>query len=280
MSTKYEPSRVSNYFDELAEGEWDRLERSPEAEINFAVHNHYLRQYVQPGWRVLEIGAGAGRFTIELARLGCTIVATDVSPVQLDLNRLKVEEAGFSSAVEDHVVLDVVDMRSLADDAFDAVVCYGGPLSYVMDRRTDALHECVRVTSPGGPLLISVMSLWGSIHKGLSFVLSVPKESNDAIIASGDITSEALPGHRHFCHAYRGSELRSFLSDAGLTIEAMSAATGLSTGWGDRLSEIRADDARWAELLQMEIAACAEPGLVEAGPHIIAVARKPGRGGP
>ncbi len=275
MSSEYHATQVAAYFDELAEAEWTRLEKNPEAEVNFAVHAHYLRRYLQPGWRVLEVGAGAGRFTIEIARLGCSVVVTDVSSTQLELNLAKVDEAGLSGAVESRLLLDVVNMETLEDDAFDAVVCYGGPLSYVMNRRDEGLRECVRVTKRGGPLLISVMSLWGSVHKGLSFVLSVPKASNDAIIASGDITSEAIPGHSHWCHAFRGTEFRAFLLEAGLSIDALSAATCLSTGWSDRLVGIRENEDRWNELLEMEIAACAEPGCVEAGPHIIGVALKP-----
>jgi SAM-dependent methyltransferase len=274
MTSTYEPDRVSAYFDKLAEGEWERRIESPEAEVSFAVHAHYLGRYLERGWRVLEVGAGAGRFTIELARLGCRVVVTDVSPVQLSLNRAKVAEAGCAEAVEDTLLVDVVDMSVFGDASFDAVVCYGGPLSYVMDQREKALAECIRVTRPGGPLLFSVMSLWGSVHGGLPFVLSVPKEANDSIIATGDITAAALPGHEHVCHAFRGQELRTLLEKGGLEIDAMSAATALSTAWRDRLDEVRADRERWEELIAMELQACAEPGMVEAGRHIIAVARK------
>jgi hypothetical protein len=130
-----------------------------------------------------------------------------------------------------------------------------GVLSYVMDCRGQGLDECVRLTKPGGLLLMSVMSLWGSVHKGLSFVMSVPWESNEAIIASGDITSEVLPGHRHFCHAFRGTEFRTLLKEAGLAVEAMSASTCLTTAWADRLADVRAAAARWDELLEMELQA-------------------------
>lgn len=276
MVMEYDRSAVAAYFDEFAEREWDRLVKDAEAEVNFAVHVHYLRRYVQPGWRVLEVGAGAGRFTIELARLGARPVVTDVSPVQLELNRSKVIAAGFEACVEKRHLLDVVDMTVFAESSFDAVVCYGGPLSYVMGRRSDAVRECVRVANPGSPLLFSVMSLWGSVHKGLTFVLAVPRETNEAIIASGDVTAAALPGHKHCCHAFRGTEFRELLAGSGLRIDAFSAATCLTTGWSDRLAGVRSDDARWAELIEMEIAACAEPGCVEGGPHMIGVGIKPG----
>ena len=45
---------------------------------------------------------------------------------------------------------------------FDAVVCYGGPLSYVMERSDDAFAELLRVTRPDGYVLASVMSLAGA----------------------------------------------------------------------------------------------------------------------
>jgi ubiquinone/menaquinone biosynthesis C-methylase UbiE len=275
VAIQYDAGAVAAYFDGFGVREWDRLEQSIEAQVNLAVHTHYLRRHIQPGWRVLEVGAGAGRFTVELARLGARILVADISNAQLDLNRSKVTESGLEALVEDRLLLDVVDMSILPTGSFDCVVCYGGPVSYAMDRRLDAVRECVRVAKPGAPLLFSVMSLWGTIHKGLTSVLSVPKEANDAIIATGDVGFAALPGHKHYCHAFRGTEFKELLAAGGLKIGAISAATCLTTGWSDRLAEIRADDERWAELIDMEVAACAEPGCVDAGPHIIAVGIKP-----
>ena len=49
MAFPYDPSLVVDYFDELAEGKWVRLERDPEAEVNFALHLYYLRRYIQGG---------------------------------------------------------------------------------------------------------------------------------------------------------------------------------------------------------------------------------------
>ena len=68
-----------------------------------------------PGMRVLEVGAGPGRFTIELARLGARIVVTDISPVQLELNATHVAEEGMASAVERTEVADVCDLTRYSD---------------------------------------------------------------------------------------------------------------------------------------------------------------------
>ena len=54
----------------------------------------------------------------------------------------------------------------------------------------------------------------------------------------------------------------------------MSASNGLSIGWDDWLRENRSEPTKWAELLNMEIEACAEEGSLNMGTHIIAIARK------
>lgn len=50
------------------------------------------------------------------------------------------------------------------DGSFDVTVCYGGPISYAVDRTEDAIAELARVTRPGGHVLVSVMSLVGALQ--------------------------------------------------------------------------------------------------------------------
>ena len=92
----YDPSYISRFYDEYGEREWRRFgtEAQPANRVNFHVHRWYLQQYIRPGDTVLEAGAGAGRFTIELVRLGARVWVGDISPAQLALNEQKVAEAG------------------------------------------------------------------------------------------------------------------------------------------------------------------------------------------
>ncbi len=83
MEDKYDAKHIARYFDQLAEGEWRRLEADGPARVSFHVHRCHLERYVSPGDRILEVGAGAGRFTIELARLGAEVVVGDLSPASL-----------------------------------------------------------------------------------------------------------------------------------------------------------------------------------------------------
>ena len=273
--TSYNPASVARYFDALGAREWTRLVDTPTAEVKLHVHSHYLRRYVTPGMRVLDIGAGAGRFTQVLATLGASVTVADLSPVQLSLNKQHAAEHAFAHAVTDWVMADICDLSAFPDEAFDAVVCYGGPLSYVFERRQEALDELRRVTAPGGYLFLSVMCLWGSIHEKLPGVLATDAMENARIIATGELRLGADDGTRHQCHLYRAHEFRVLLEAAGCELLALSASNSLSSGWGASLDTIRADAARWEELLGMEVEAGAQAGCLDLGTHLIAVIRRP-----
>ncbi len=271
----YDRASVARYFDEFGEREWTRLKESPVAEVKLHVHSYYLQQYVTAGARVLDVGAGAGRFTQVLASLGASISVADVSPVQLALNKANATTYNFAESISEWAEADVCDLSQFADGAFDAVVCYGGPLSYVFERRGEALSELCRVTRPGGYLLLSVMSLWGSIHEKLPGVLATDATENARIIATGDLRFGTTHDTRHQCHLFRASEFSTLLSGIQWDILALSASNCLSSVWGAPLDSIRADASRWAELLAMEVEATKQPGCLDAGTHLIAVLQRP-----
>ena len=77
----YSADWVRKFYNEYGMKEWNRWEESPVEQIKFFVHLHHLKNHVCPTDRVLEIGAGAGRFTQQLAKITDHIVVADISPV-------------------------------------------------------------------------------------------------------------------------------------------------------------------------------------------------------
>jgi SAM-dependent methyltransferase len=277
-ASEYSPEAIATYFDEYGLREWNRLVETPVDEVSLYLHTHYLEKYIVPGMWVLEIGAGAGRFTQVLAKLGARVWVADISPGQLALNRQFAQELGFAAAIQDWRQVDICDLSGFQDASFDSVIAYGGPFSYVLDRRDLALKECLRVLKPGGLLLASVMTLWGAAHRHLDGVMSLPPEVNQKITGSGDLTPENYPGRKdRFMHLFRAREARDWLVQGGAEIVTMSASGCLCIGWTELLKTFRQDPARWEELLRMELEASAEPGALELGTHLICAARKPGQ---
>ena len=271
---RFAPDHIAEYYDTYGDKEWERLNAHPVNEANLHVHTHYLKEHIPAGAKVLEIGAGAGRFTQVLAELGAKVTVADISPGQIALNKQHAEELGFTDAIIDWQVADICDLKQFENASFDRIVAYGGPFSYVLDERDTALRACLRVLRPGGVMLLSVMSLWGTIHNSLKDVLSIPLETNRKIINSGDLVPETYANDGHYMHLFRAEELSGWLNENGLRVLAISAANALTNTWSKQLSETRQDETLWAELLAWELEASAQPGALDMGTHILAVVKK------
>jgi SAM-dependent methyltransferase len=278
MTGKYDPNYISRFYDEYGDREWQRFEQEagPANLVNLHVHSHYLRRYIQSGDHVLDVGAGPGRFTIEMARIGARVTVGDISPAQLEMNSQKVGEAGLESAVVARQVMDVVDLSALPTGTFDAAVCYGGALSYVLDRAGEALEELLRVTKSGGYVLLSVMSLLGSTRALFPGVLKAAEQLGLGVVyqvnSTGDLDGERIGGHR--CHMYRWAELEALLRAHGCEIVAASASNFLSLQDAEAVQSAMADPQTWQALLDWELDFCKEPGALDGGTHIIAVVRR------
>jgi SAM-dependent methyltransferase len=272
----YDAASVAAYYDRLGHAEWDRWERSLGDRVSLALHTEAVERAVPRGCRVLEIGAGPGRFTEVLHRLGCRIVVGDLSAAQLACNREVGLARGFAASVEDWRQLDICDLGGFESESYDAVVALGGPLSYVFDHRDRALAECRRVVKRNGMLVVSVMSIWGTSHRYLEQVLALGAEVNREVTRTGDLSSRTVPGSTHHCHMFRAGELRDLLDRGGFIDLRLSASSALSTGVASSL--VAPATAAWHTLLELESLACVEPGYLDAGTHLIATARRPALG--
>jgi len=265
--------RVRRHFDELADGEWERLDANPRSRVSFEIHQRFLAERVSAGNRVLEIGAGPGRFTMALAEMGARVVVTDLSEVQLALNRQHVSEAGAEEAVEARYLLDVRDTGRFSTDEFDVVLAYGGPLSYVFEEAGDALVDLLRI---GRVVVASVMSTLGAwaffLPQVMSQVPDIGVAADHAIFETGDLRHEGR-AEGHTCQMYRWREVEALVEAAGGEVVSASASNWASLGHEDTLAELGEDPAGWRRFLDHEVSACREPGLLDAGTHILFAAR-------
>jgi len=262
---------VRDYFDAFGEGEWDRLVQSPRTLVALELHRRLLARFIRPGWRVLEVGAGPGRFTIELAALGAQVVVSDVSAVQLDLNRAKVAQAGHTGAVLEYRLLDVRDLSACQDGTFDAVVAYGGPISYAYDQAEGALGECVRVTRAGGVVLASVMAVIGTMRYWLPAVVdemaAYGADVTDAVIRTGDLRQTPASAHR--CRMLRWREIAEMIGRLPCRLLAASASNAASMTDSPALDRLAANPQWWARLLDWEEELAQEPGALDGASHIL-----------
>lgn len=277
----YNPQNVQAYYDQYGSKEWDRLEQTLQGRIKYAIHKRFLDEFIPDGARVLDVGCGPGRFAIDLARRGIKLTLADISQVQLDLARVHLDEVGLIDRIEAIHQLDLVDMHVLQTEYFDAVVCYGAALSYTCDQYEQALLELKRVLRPGGYLLTSVVSLYGTIELVEPFdditFLDQPDEHIEwQATLSGAGVVYTRPGstevHQQLV-MFTSTGFCQALEKAGYRVEILAAANPIVSEPAN-IPQISASDRASASLTELELALCTCPGLVDSGEHLIAVATK------
>jgi ubiquinone/menaquinone biosynthesis C-methylase UbiE len=104
---------------------------------------------LEPGERFLDVAAGTGGLSLPAARLGAQVLATDWSPAMIERFEARVREEGLS-----RVEGRIMDCHALElpDDHFDVTGSQFGVM--LVPDQPRALREMVRVTRPGGRVLV------------------------------------------------------------------------------------------------------------------------------
>lgn len=104
---------------------------------------------LEPGQRFLDVAAGTGGLSLPAVRLGAQVLATDWSPAMIECFEARVRQEGLSNAAG-----RVMDCHALElpDDRFDVTGSQFGVM--LVPDQPRALREMVRVTRPGGRVLV------------------------------------------------------------------------------------------------------------------------------
>lgn len=107
--------------------------------------------------KILDAGAGSGRFTVEIANLGYNVVSCDFSQAMLETISTKIEKMNLNTKVE-LSQQDILDLK-FDDNEFDFICCMR--VSVNLDTRENlikGLLELIRVCKPGGVIVFDVVN--------------------------------------------------------------------------------------------------------------------------
>lgn len=115
--------------------------------VEFLTTMRYINKYIRPGHRVLEIGAGTGRYSHALARQGYSVDAVELVQHNMDVFREK-------TLPEENITIrqgNALDLSAFPDDKYDITLLLG-PLYHLYSKedKEQAIREAIRVTKKGG----------------------------------------------------------------------------------------------------------------------------------
>lgn len=135
---------LENYYNEWNED--DRL-LSRFGQVEFLTTIRFIEKYLKPGMKVLEVGAGSGRYSHYFARKGYEVHAVEL--VERNIEDFKAK----TLPVENITIVqgDAVNLHMLKDNEYD-IVLHLGPMYHLSaeDERKTAVNEALRVAKPNG----------------------------------------------------------------------------------------------------------------------------------
>lgn len=133
---------------------------SRRGQIEYLTTMGYIQAYLQPGMKILEIGAGTGRYSLTLASLGCEVTAVELVPHNLEILKSKITPDMKITALEGNAL----NLNTLESESYDMTLVLG-PMYHLYNEedKRQTLSEAIRVTKPGGIVYVAYCISEGSI---------------------------------------------------------------------------------------------------------------------
>lgn len=259
----------TDYIREFYEGHCDedaRL-RSRHGMVEFLTTMRYIERYLKPDGKILEIGAGTGRYSHALARKGYAVDAVELLERHIEAfrqNTLPGEPVTVRQG-------NAVDLGTFGDHIYDLTLLLG-PLYhlYTAQDQRKALTEAIRVTKPGGVIFAAYC---GSDATAIQYCFGRGMLQEPHIKALVDpVTFKLYSTPAQIFALHRKEDIDALMD--GLPVSRLhfvgtDLATGYMSGTVDGM-----DDELYELYLQYHFAVCERPDLVGASNHFLDIFQK------
>ena len=228
--------------------------------VEFATTMHHLHRFLRPGFRLLDIGAGTGRYSSALMAEGYDVKAVELVKRNIDVF-LKREPSA------DVVQGDARDMPFILTASADVTLLLG-PLYHLIgdEEKLKALAEAKRVTKPGGLIFVAYLMNEYSI---LSYCFDEDRigglMERGAVNENYHIQADADELYDYV----RLDDIDRLDREAGLKRVTIFSPDGPSDYMRTRLNQM--SDETFARFIDYQIQVSERPDLMGAGSHVVDV---------
>jgi len=152
-------SIIKNFYSKYNE---DKRLTSKSHLPEYLITMKYIEKYLTPNSRILEIGAGTGRYSIALADRGYSVDSVELVPHNINIMKRKVRKNHRINIYEGNAC----DLNFLADNTYDIVLLLGPMYHLFTDEdKHNAVSEAIRVAKKGAVIFVSYCNNDTSIYK-------------------------------------------------------------------------------------------------------------------
>jgi len=263
-------SDIAAFYNSDPAKEHNRLARN---QLEYDLTWRYLDQYLPQQGSVLEVGAASGRYTLELAKRGYTVIAVDLSAALIEECRKRIVAEGVEKTIR-LVVADARDLSEVTETGFDAVLLMG-PLYHLIEEtdRKVALIEAFNRLRAGGIIFSSFLSRFGILGELLrnkpSWIEDQPEVRS--LLANGKRPDD-YPRGGFRGYSAKASEIAPLHEAIGFETITVAGVEPVISANDESYNKLQGKQRElWLHLLK-EIGA--EPSIIGASRHLLYIGRK------
>ena len=256
---------IEEYYNETNE---DARLLSRHGSVEYLTTMKYIRESVasvdDPA--ILEVGAGTGRYSVTLAKEGYRVTAVELVEHNLEILKAKLDGAERITPVQGNAL----DLSFLPDEAYDLTMLLGPMYHlYTKEDKLQALREAVRVTKPGGRILVAYCMNEATVIQYV-FGLNNLREVMDQMLLTPDWHCKSEPKEVfELVRTEDIAELDALIPVERLKLVATDGATNYKREFIDEM-----DDDTFGKWLEFHFATCERQDLVGASNHTLDILKK------